>query len=122
MRQLIVYILAALVACIGFAAASISIESIDAIKENVILKNNESTDINLAGWTLTDASTRAHVLTLPSFVLGAGKTCTVNSWNNSKNITADIYLGSKGRGIWNNDGDTCTLKNPQNETIDTFTY
>ena len=110
--------MAALVACIGFVTAQISIDSIDAIKENVVLKNDNSTDINLAGWILSDVGN--HSFTLPNFVLSAGEKVTINS--KTGNETGVIYLGSSARGIWNNDHDSATLADSQGNVISTKSY
>jgi hypothetical protein len=86
--------------------------------EWVRLKNNTSKAIQLKGWTVRDKS--GHVYTFGSLSLGSKKTVYVHT-GKGKNTTANRYWGS-GNYIWNNTGDTATLKNTKKSTVDTCSW
>lgn len=74
--------------------------------EYVVIKNTGTATVTMSGWTLRDTS--SHVYKFPIFKIKPGKTVTVhtgkgpNTWNN-------LYWGS-GYYIWNDDGDTASLR------------
>ena len=74
--------------------------------EYVVIKNTGTTRKTLTGWTLRDAS--RHVYKFPTFRLGAGKSVKVHT-GKSANTLGNLYWRSSSY-IWNNDGDTATLK------------
>ena len=78
--------------------------SLDA--EYVVIKNTGTTRKTLTGWTLRDAS--KHVYKFPTFRLGAGKSVKVHTGKDA-NTASNLYWRSSSY-IWNNDGDTATLK------------
>ena len=83
--------------------------------EWVRLTNNTSNTINLKTWTVRDAS--AHIYTFSTTVnLAAGKSVTVHTGKGTATAT-DRYWGRTGY-IWNNDGDTATLRTGSGKTID----
>jgi hypothetical protein len=86
--------------------------------EWVRLTNKTSKTINLRTWTVRDAS--AHVYTFSTDVnLGAGKSVTVHTGKGTATST-DRYWGRTGSAgyIWNNGGDTATLRTGSGKTID----
>jgi hypothetical protein len=74
--------------------------------EYVVIKNTGTTRKTLTGWTLRDAS--KHVYKFPTFRLGAGKSMKVHTGKGA-NTLGNLYWRSSSY-IWNNDGDTATLK------------
>ena len=78
--------------------------SLDA--EYVVIKNTGTTRKTLTGWTLRDAS--KHVYKFPTFRLGAGKSVKVHTGKGA-NTLGNLYWRSSSY-IWNNTGDTATLK------------
>lgn len=90
----------------------------DVAGEYVQLQNKGGSAQNMTSWTLRDAAN--HIFTFPSFTLQAG--ASVKIWTKAgSNTVTDLYWGS-GSAIWNNTGDTATLKNNSGVTIDTCTY
>ena len=84
--------------------------------EWVRLTNKTAKTVNLKTWTVRDAS--AHVYTFTTTVnLAAGKSVTVHTGKGTATST-DRYWGSAGY-IWNNSGDTATLRTGAGKTIDT---
>ena len=82
--------------------------------EYVRLHNNSSKNIAMKGWTVRDA--QGHVYTFGTYTLHAGKSVTLHTGKGS-NTSANRYWGSKAY-IWNNTGDTATLKNAPGTKID----
>lgn len=82
--------------------------------EYVQLKNTSSQTKYLTGWTLRDAAN--HVYKFPTTKIGAGKTLYVrtgkgtNDWN-------DRFWG-KTWYVWNNTGDTATLRTGGGTLVD----
>lgn len=86
--------------------------------EYFALKNNNSTAIDMAGWTVKDAGT--HIFTFPSFTLNSGTTVTI--YTGSGNNTNDkLYWGNNG-AVWNNDGDTLYLRNTNGDLVLEYSY
>ena len=79
------------------------------------LTNKTKATIDLKGWIVRDAS--AHVYTFSStFRLGAGKSVVVRTGKGSNSSTVRFW-GSRSY-IWNNGGDTATLRTAAGKTID----
>lgn len=86
--------------------------------EYVRLDNLGGSNATLTDWTLRDDAN--HVFTFPSFTLAAG--ASVRVWTGSgSNNNSNLYWGS-GAAIWNNAGDTATLRHSSGQVIDACTY
>ncbi len=85
--------------------------------EYVRLTNRTKKPINLRNWTLRDAA--GHVYTFTTdHSLGAGKNVYVLTGKGTDGTpAAHRYWGSKGY-IWNNGGDTASLRDATKKTID----
>jgi len=86
--------------------------------EYVEIRNTGGSPVQLAGWTLSDAAN--HVFTFPLFVMAPGQTCRVYT-----NEVHPEYCGfsyGSGTAIWNNSGDTATLRDNQGKVVDTYSY
>jgi hypothetical protein len=81
--------------------------------EWVEIKNTGTVAKALTGWTLRDAS--GHVFKFPTFKLKPGKSVKVHTGKGS-NSSTDLYWRSSSY-IWNNDGDTATLKKKKSGTV-----
>jgi hypothetical protein len=86
--------------------------------EWVRLKNTTSTRKTITGWTLHDAST--HVYAFPAFRLAAGASVKVHTGAGSDTAT-NLYWDSSGY-IWDNGGDTATLRNANGSVVDRCSY
>jgi hypothetical protein len=86
--------------------------------EYVVIENTGSSVRRLEGYVLRDEA--GHVYEFGTFRLAAGKSVTVHTGKGS-NDRNDVYWGS-GWYIWNNDGDTATLRNSAGHTVDSCTY
>jgi hypothetical protein len=86
--------------------------------EWVRIKNFTSHRKTLTGWTLRDAS--SHVYHFPTFHLAAGAAVKVHTGKGS-NTASDLYWRSSYY-IWNNTGDTATVKNANGTLIDRCHY
>jgi competence protein ComEC len=86
--------------------------------EYVEIKNNDSRGIKLQNWTLSDAQN--HVYTFPAYVMDPGKVCRVYTNQNHPEWCGFSY--GSGSAIWNNTGDTATLKDANGKVISTKGY
>jgi hypothetical protein len=86
--------------------------------EWVKIKNVTRSRKTITGWTLHDRAN--HVFHFPSLTLGAGATVRVHTGSGMRG-GGNLYWGS-GWYIWNNTGDTATLRNANGTRVDTCTY
>lgn len=89
--------------------------------EYVVVTNTTSSKVSLTGWTLRDAS--GHLFTFEGKSLAPGATVAVHTGKgtNGKPHAADMYWG-KTSYIWNNAGDTASLRTSSGTTIDACKY
>jgi len=74
--------------------------------EYVVITNTSAKSQSLTGWTLRDKEN--HVYRFSAFTLGAHKSVTVRTGKGTANATTRYY--NSANYIWNNTGDTATLK------------
>lgn len=91
-------------------------KSVDA--EWVGIRNTTRGPITLTRWTLRD--TAGHVFVFPAFTLKAGAVVRIHTGKGS-NSAAALYWGHAWY-IWNNTGDTATLKMPGGVREDSCAY
>jgi hypothetical protein len=90
--------------------------------EWVRLTNTTSKPIQLKGWTVRDKAN--HVYTFATaYTLGAGRRVYVHTGKgtNSRPDAQHVYWQS-GNYIWNNTGDTITVRSNTGRAVDTCTY
>jgi len=81
--------------------------------EYVVFENTGDTELDLSGWTIEDAAD--HVYTVPDgTTLEPGAQITVHTGSGSDTAT-DLYWGASAP-VWNNGGDTVTVRT-DDETI-----
>ncbi len=86
--------------------------------EDVRITNSGHASVQLKGWTLRDA--QHHVYTFPSYTLKSGASVWVHT-GKGHNSGATLYWG-QGWHVWNNTGDTATLRTAHGTTDDTCAY
>jgi cardiolipin synthase A/B len=86
--------------------------------EYVQIQNMDTVSIQLQGWTLSDAAN--HVFTFPNFFIQPGQVCRVYTNENHPEWCGFNY--GSGSAIWNNTGDTASLRNSNGVLIDMYTY
>jgi|GEM_PF-2360767 len=87
--------------------------------EFVAVKNMTTLPVLMTGWKLNDA--QSHSFTFPTgFTLAAGKTVRVHT-GKGLNSSSDLYARS-GSFIWNNTGDTATVRNSFGSIASTCKY
>jgi hypothetical protein len=82
--------------------------------EYVRITNNGAAN-NLRNWTLKDAA--GHTLKFPDHPIAKGGKVWVHTGKGT-NTSSDLYWGS-GNYIWNNPGDTATLRSASGRVYDT---
>ena len=86
--------------------------------EYATLKNTSTTTKTLTGMTVRDKS--GHVYKFSTFTLPAGASVRLHTGSGT-NTATNRYWGS-GNYIWNNSGDTATLKSASGTTLDTCSW
>jgi hypothetical protein len=86
--------------------------------EWIKIKNTGSRAKQLEGWKIRDAS--GHVYRFGTFKLRAGRAVMVHTGSGS-NTGRHRYWGQDWY-VWNNDGDTATLKKPSGTVADRCSY
>lgn len=87
--------------------------------EYVLIWNTNDVPVDLTGWTLNSNESKS-IFTFPAFTLAPGAEVTL--WTKrGKNDEDHIYWNSR-KAVWNNNGDTGTLKDANGATINVYTY
>lgn len=82
--------------------------------ESVVFENTGQNALDLSGWTVRDEA--GHVYTFPpGFVLEPGERVRLHT-GRGRDSQIDLYWGSTS-AIWNNGGDTITVRNAGGEII-----
>ncbi len=91
----------------------------DAQGEYLVIRNADTTPLDMLGWTLRDsAPIRPHIYTFKQLILEPGG--SVRVWTKSGSDTpSDVYL-NRGRAVWNNPGDTAILSDASGVEISRF--
>jgi len=93
-------------------------EGSDLEGEYILLRNTTDDSQDLTAWTIKDGD--GHEFRFESFVLEPA--ASVKIWTGAGEDTGtDVYWGY-GRGLWDNEGDTATLRDYRGQVIDTFSY
>jgi micrococcal nuclease len=82
--------------------------------EYVVLKNTGDTELHLSGWTVSDEANHTYTFS-DGTTLGPGETLTLYTGSGTDGDGA-YYWGS-GSPIWNNGGDTVTVRNASGEVV-----
>lgn len=89
--------------------------------EYVRVRNNTGKAIQLKGWTIRDKANHVYTFKTQSLNSKASLYVHTGKGTDGKPNSPDRYQQS-GNYIWNNTGDTATLKNASAKTIDTCAY
>ena len=87
--------------------------------EWVEIVNDGAKAVDLTGFTLKDEAN--HIYTFPAATLSPGRQLNVYSGQGTDNAGA-LYWGLVGDAVWNNDGDTAFLRDPQGRLVDIYEY
>jgi hypothetical protein len=82
--------------------------------EWVKITNSGPDSVTMTGWRLSDEGNK-HVYRFPTFALSSGSGVTVYTGSGMNTATA-LYMGFK-QAVWNNDGDTATLRDSAGNII-----
>jgi phosphatidylserine/phosphatidylglycerophosphate/cardiolipin synthase-like enzyme len=90
----------------------------DLAGEHVLLRNSGGRPVDLGGWTLRDEA--GAIYTFPAVTLGAGAELRV--WVKAgTDDAANLYWG-RGQPVWNNSGDTATLRDVTGQEWAVYSY
>lgn len=114
----------------GTAVADTPVTQAKLNGEYITVTNTTTKAINIGGYRVQDDGAK-HVYVIPKgFTLGAKKSVVIRS-GQGRNTSTTLYWGQAVRGlkpasrnnfVWNNSGDTATLKNTTGATIHTCKY
>lgn len=118
-------------ACAGSAEASIEIvdlvadapgdDSANLNGEYVVIRNAGSDPVNLGGWTIQDNSSNHRYSFPPGSMLGSSETVTLHTGCGTDG-GGDLFWCEEGSAVWNNDGDTAYLRDPNGNIHHYLTY
>jgi competence protein ComEC len=86
--------------------------------EYVEIQNEDTLPVQLQGWSLSDESN--HVFDFPAYLMQPGQVCRVYT-NEDHPEWCGFNFGS-GEAIWNNSGDTATLRDGQGNLVNQYSY
>jgi hypothetical protein len=89
--------------------------------EWVQIKNDGTAPAELTGWGIKDESASHRYFFPASFVLGPGEIVTVHT-GCGVDFGTTLYWCETGSAVWNNDGDTVFLLDPNGNTYTTRSY
>lgn len=99
----------------------VRINGLDYRSEWIEIINTDENPVELTGWTIEDSSNNMFVL--PEFTLQPGTTVRIYSGAAYTSCTASqASLCWKASSIWNDSGDTATLKDSDGNTVSTYSY
>jgi len=87
--------------------------------EYAIVSNGSDVAVDISGWTLCDAA--AHCFSFPSGASVPGDGLIILYTGRGRGDGARFYMGS-GAAVWNNDGDTATLRDGAGQTVVRHVY
>lgn len=109
----------ATVAIVAVVADPPGADEDDPNAETVTIRNDGGDAVGLGGWVLKDTSA-SHRYTFPAgFVLDAGASVVVHT-GCGEDSASDLHWCQAGSLVWNNDGDTAYLEDPDGNTVSTF--
>lgn len=90
-------------------------------EEWIRIRNTGPVPVEMAGWVVRDESA-SHRFDFPvGFTLGEGQAVTVHS-GCGDNTSTELFWCNRGSAIWNNDGDTAYLVDPNGNVHDRYSY
>lgn len=112
---------------LGLVLPTVEISQINASKESILIRNNGSTSVEFDGWTVSDEGSN-RFSDFGNITLGSGETVTVYSGEAGEPESCDASGAPDyercwdASFVWNDDGETATLRNSDGEVVDTHTY
>lgn len=101
------------------SGAPVRITALDARDEWIEFSNQGEQPIDLSGYTLKDEAN--HIYEFGAFTLDPGQSARLHS-GNGQNSARDLYWGLGDDTVWNNDGDSAYLRDPDGALVDLYTY
>ncbi|WP_406445204.1 lamin tail domain-containing protein [Streptomyces sp. NBC_00631] len=87
-------------------------------REWVDVSNTSHRDVNLSGWTLSDAD--GHSYTFRHYRLAGGAMVRVHT-GEGRDTMSDLYQDRRS-SVWNRDADTATLRNDHGRYVDSASW
>jgi micrococcal nuclease len=90
-------------------------------EEYVIILNDGVNPVDLSGWSVKDESASHRYRFPEGFVLTPGETLTLRT-GCGDDFGTELFWCTVGSAVWNNDGDTVFIMDPNGNTHDSHTY
>ena len=102
--------------------AAVSIDGVNEDDEYVVVRNDRAESVALNGWTLSDETDKT--FSFPPATLAAGERAVVTTTETPDGAapSAAITLEWDEGFVWNNSGDTATLRDADGTVVDVFGY
>lgn len=97
----------------------IIIESVDLVKEMVIIRNNSNETVNLSRWRLVSVVGNQEFIFPQGTLIRPGERLKIVSGSAASNIDENTLVWTKSY-IWNNDGDPAELYDANHNLISTY--
>jgi micrococcal nuclease len=101
------------------SGAPIRITALDAVDEWVEFTNQGRQAVDMSGYTLKDEAN--HIYEFGDFTLQAGQSARLYS-GSGRTTSTHLYWNLGDQTVWNNDGDTAYLRDPDGSLVDLYTY
>jgi micrococcal nuclease len=101
------------------SGAPLRITALDAVDEWIEFTNQGDQAVDMSGYTLKDEAN--HIYEFGGFTLQAGQSARLYS-GNGQNTSTRLYWNLGDQTVWNNDGDTAYLRDPDGSLVDLYTY
>ncbi|MET0566522.1 MAG: lamin tail domain-containing protein [Acidimicrobiia bacterium] len=89
--------------------------------EWIAIQNEGAAPVDLTGWGIKDESASHRYAFPPSFTLFPRETVTVRTGCGT-DFDTDLYWCNQGSAVWNNDGDTAFIVDPNGNTHVAYAY
>ena len=90
-------------------------------EEWIAIRNDGAAPVDLTGWGVKDESASHRYSFPPSFTLFPGDTVVIRTGCGT-DFDTDLHWCNQGSAVWNNDGDTAFLLDPNGNTHVAYAY
>jgi micrococcal nuclease len=90
-------------------------------EEWIAIRNDGAAPVDLTGWGIKDESARHPYSFPPSFTLLPGETAVIRTGCGT-DFDTHLYWCNEGSAVWNNDGDTAFVLDPNGNTHLAYSY
>ena len=101
---------------------SVAVTTVSGGDEYFVVENTDSQSVSLDGWSVSEGAGRTFTFTSVSLTPGETVVVTTNETPDSAAPSADYSFTWDVGNVWNNGGDTATLRNSDDTVVDVYRY